>query len=190
MKTRSFGTIIIGDRIVTPGFRMGKQHHHLQSLDIRFGNSTLSTEFNILWDITNDGLFQAREPVIKAVNERFVEQNNLGQDGQIVFIDRLAYELSFMPAVIVEGTGRDIRPQLKPVSEKIGMGLCGKDLMIWTKDLVPIVGHLVEMSEYDLLLRDSAPLVVEHSRFISFGYGVTTVDINGLLSVQIIQTDK
>lgn len=168
---------------------MGKQHHHLQSLNIRFGNSTLSSESNITWNITNDGLFQANEPVIRAVAERFVKQNRLEQDGQIIFIDRLAYELSFMPAVMVEGTGRDIRPQLKPVSEEIGPGLCGKDLMIWTKDLVPIVGHLSEISEYDLLLRDSVPLVVEGSRFVSSMTGVTAVERNGLLSVQTIKTE-
>ena len=61
--------------------------------------------------------------------------------------------------------------------------------MIWTKDLVPIVGHLSEISEYDLLLRDSVPLVVEGSRFVSSMTGVTAVERNGLLSVQTIKTE-
>ena len=136
------------------------------------------------------GLFQAVEPVIKAVPERFVRPNSLNHDGQIVYIDNLAYELSFLPAVTVKGTGRDIRPQLKPVSKEIGPELCGKDLMIWTRDLVPVIGHLVEISEYDLLLRDGAQLVTERSRFVSSVQGVTAVELDGLLSVQAFRTTE
>lgn len=139
MRTRSFGTIIVGDICVHPGYRMGQEYRHVETQNIEFGNSSAENSLNIPWNITNEGLFQAVEPVIKAVPERFVRQNSLNHDGQIVYIDNLAYELSFLPAVTVKGTGRDIRPQLKPVSKEIGPELCGKDLMIWTRDLGP--GH-------------------------------------------------
>ena len=191
MRTRSFGTIIVGDICVHPGYRMrGQESRHVETQNIEFGNSSAENSLNIPWNITNEGLFQAVEPVIKAVPERFVRQNSLNHDGQIVYIDNLAYELSFLPAVTVKGTGRDIRPQLKPVSKEIGPELCGKDLMIWTRDLVPVIGHLVEISEYDLLLRDGAQLVTERSRFVSSVQGVTAVELDGLLSVQAFRTTE
>lgn len=190
MRTRGFGTIIVGGICVHPGYRMGQEYCHVEMQNIEFGNSSAEGSLNIPWDITDEGLFQAVEPVIKAVPERFVQQNRLNQDGQIVYIDSLSYKLSFLPAVTVEGTGRDIRPQLKPVSEEIGPELCGKDLMIWTKDLVPVIGYLVEISEYDLLLRDGAQLVGESSRFVSSVQGVTAVELNGLLSVQAFRTTE
>lgn len=190
MRTRSFGTIIVGDICVHPGYRMGQEYRHVETQNIEFGNSSEKNSFNISWDITDEGMFQAVEPVIKAVPERFVQQNSLNHDGQIVYIDNLAYELSFLPAVTVEGAGRDIRPQLKPVSKEIGPELCGKDLMIWTRDLVPVIGHLVEISEYDLLLRDGAQLVTERSRFVSSVQGVTAVELDGLLSVQAFRTTE
>ncbi len=184
MRTRSFGTITVGDLCVRPGYRMGQEYHHVDALNIKFGNSATDNNFNIPWHITDEGLFQATEPVIKAVAERFVRQNNLDQDRQIIYIDNLTYELSFLPAVMVGGTGRDIRPQLKPVSDEVGPELCGKSMMIWTKDLVPVTGHLVEISGYDLLLRDGAQLVAERSHFVSSVQGVTAVELDGLLSVQ------
>lgn len=57
-------------------------------------------------------------------------------------------------------------------------------MMILTKDLVPVTGHLVEISGYDLLLRDGAQLVAERSHFVSSVQGVTAVELDGLLSVQ------
>lgn len=62
--------------------------------------------------------------------------------------------------------------------------------MIWTRDLVPVIGHLVEISEYDLLLRDGAQLVTERSRFVSSVQGVTAVELDGLLSVQAFRTTE
>lgn len=62
--------------------------------------------------------------------------------------------------------------------------------MIWTRDLVPVIGPLVEISEYDLLLRDGAQLVTERSRFVSSVQGVTAVELDGLLSVQAFRTTE
>ena len=189
MRTRSFGTIIVGDICVHPGYRMGQEYRHVETQNIEFGNSSAENSLNIPWNITNEGLFQAVEPVIKAVPERFVRQNSLNHDGQIVYIDNLAYELSFLPAVTVKGTGRDIRPQLKPVSKEIGPELCGKDLMIWTRDLVPVIGHLVEISEYDLLLRKVRSWFRTQPLCIPWAGG-GGLELDGLLSLQALEQHK
>ena len=38
MRTRSFGTIIVGDICVHPGYRMGQEYRHVETQNIEFGN--------------------------------------------------------------------------------------------------------------------------------------------------------
>ena len=55
MRTRSFGTIIVGDICVHPGYRMGQEYRHVETQKIEFGNSSAENSLNIPWNITNEG---------------------------------------------------------------------------------------------------------------------------------------
>lgn len=58
MRTRSFGTIIVGGICVHPGYRMGQEYRHVETQNIEFGNSSAENSLNIPWNITNEGLFR------------------------------------------------------------------------------------------------------------------------------------
>lgn len=47
MRTRSFGTIIVGDICVHPGYRMGQEYRHVETQNIEFGNSSAENSLNI-----------------------------------------------------------------------------------------------------------------------------------------------
>ena len=82
MRTRSFGTIIVGGICVHPGYRMGQEYRHVETQNIEFGNSSAENGLNICLLYTSfvklNGFFTyiiCTSPFLYFVNHSFLTKN-------------------------------------------------------------------------------------------------------------------